>query len=429
MLDTEELFNEKASTDAESSPAVEEPIVDEEASDEEAGLVSDGAEMKAEDEEPEPETAGAEEEKLDVPADVVVPADDREIEAAKTEQPETEREQPAAQPAPTRRPAPKPEPVFDESSIGIKSVDLARKDEAELSPEEELNKTYRDLRRAARTEQIIWGTVMGADVLPNFNDVCVYVLYDNVSIIVPSTEFFEPTYSFGTDYDEMTEREKRTRRMVCSRFYFNARVPLRMIRTEINTDGDAPVLVAVASRKAAMAQLRDRYFINPARPQDAVAEGALAKAHVLTVRPDMATVECLGVETRILSQHLSNEIVENCHDFVSPGDNITVRIRKLHINEPEEEGGEKTVYLNVTGQINAAPAAIASMTKNSVWLGTVVAFNREKQVYTILLKNGVHASIPQKSVMGEIHLEIGDSVSVSVRQVYDNYVRGFAVKL
>ena len=417
---------------SESEPGAENTASESADSEEGSELVLEGDAESAE----KPAEAAAEpaekEPELDVPADVVVPADDREIEAQNASE---RRSEPAGARSQSRD-----ERVIEDDAMGFKSDDLARIDKNALSPEEKMEQSYAQLSRFMRTHSIVWGEVDGvipagskSTILSRFNEPIVSVLYNGISIMVRTLDFFEPTYDFGNDYSELTDDEKRERRTAYARYYIGARVPLRMTAISRAVDNENnPVILAIGNRVEAMAEIRDRYFIHAHEHRGGnvnVKEGALVKANVLTVRPDMAVVECLGVETRISNRHLSNEIVENCRDFTHSGDTLTVRIRRLYVNEPEKEGGEKTVYLNVTGQIYATPSAMSFMAEGSTYKGTVISFNREKNVYTVLLKNQVHASVPQRAVPGQVHLNIGDTVSVMITKVYDNFVTGTAIKI
>jgi hypothetical protein len=62
-------------------------------------------------------------------------------------------------------------------------------------------------------------------------------------------------------------------------------------------------------------------------------------------------------------------------------------------------------------------------------LGTVDYFNRRNNIYSITLKEGVHASVRAQDVQGGIPLYPNDRVSVFITSVRDDYVTGIAMKI
>ena len=321
------------------------------------------------------------------------------------------------------------------SDIGTKSDDILEQESKVLSRREIDDKNYRDLLRYQRSGEILWGEVDAVEEHPGAqlkNAVIISVLYNGVKILIPDIAYFEDSFSFGANYASMTDRQKFEKRRTMAEYQKGARVcfVLKAVqRTQIkggDFDGEYEIH-CVGSRKEAMEILRDIWFLHKnrkdtSREPRSVSIGDIAKAHVVSVREEYAVVECLGVETRIDAYNLNNEIVENCNDFVVPGDTINVRVKKLHV------GGDN-VYLTVSGRLNDPSKLINSMFVNSSYLGTVDSYNERKDLYTILLKNGVQASVRASQVEGGIELYPGDRVSVRVKDIRPTYVVGNAIKL
>ena len=61
--------------------------------------------------------------------------------------------------------------------------------------------------------------------------------------------------------------------------------------------------------------------------------------------------------------------------------------------------------------------------------GTVDYVNRRNNIYSITLKEGVHASVRAQDVQGGIPLYPNDRVSVFITSVRDDYVTGIAMKI
>ena len=319
--------------------------------------------------------------------------------------------------------------------LGTVSEEILEQDARVLSQKEIDDKTYRDLLRYQKNGEILWGEIFSVEEYRGSsfkNTVIIGVLYNGVKVSIPDTVFFENTFNFGANYLTMNDREKFEKRRTMAEYQKGARICFvikGVSRTRIaGGEFDSEYEInAVGSRTEAMEKLRDIWFIHKNRKDSSRAPrevniGDTAKAHIISVREEYVVAECLGVETRIDAYNLNNEIVENCNDFVMPGDTILVRIKKLHINGSD-------VYLTVSGRLNDPSKLINSMQLNSSYLGTVDSFNDRKGTYTILLKNGVQASVRATQVEGGIDLYPGDRVSVRVKDIRPTFVVGNAIKL
>ena len=418
-IDAQKPENEAAEAPAEDVPAeVEKP--------------AETAEMKPE-EAPAAEAEKPAEKSEDAPPEPVVAADAGELEREAKAEPD---------PQPTRsrrrRPQAEPEPEARQTrqlidNVGTVSQDIEEEEARRKSDAEIENDTYNQLRTFARNKEIVWGTVYGCEENERWpNHAIVTVLYNNVKVMIPDIAYFEDSFNFGPTYDSAPEAQKFARRQTMIRYQAGAKVCfiVKDVAREMVKAGEfagSYLITASGSRKEAMALLRDIWFIHsnrsgstPGKPRQ-VNVGDIADARVLSVRQDMVLVECLGVETRIDTYNLNNDIVENCADFVKPGDTIPVRIRKLHVQ------GDR-VYLTVSGRLNDVSKAILTMRPNSYYIGHVDHYNKDKQMYTIMLMNGVSAAVRKDNVLGGLELSNGDMVSVLVTRIMPTYVFGVANK-
>ena len=72
---------------------------------------------------------------------------------------------------------------------------------------------------------------------------------------------------------------------------------------------------------------------------------------------------------------------------------------------------------------------ILSMKKGYYYRGRVVWYNRDKDLYTVHLDNGVTAFVFRSNVMGYVNLSINDIVSVCVTSIFKDKVGGNAVRI
>ena len=130
-------------------------------------------------------------------------------------------------------------------------------------------------------------------------------------------------------------------------------------------------------------------------------------------------------ETRVEAYLLNDEFVENCTDFVRPGDSFKARVRTISVNP------DGSVYLTVSGRLNETSKNILDIKQNGTYQGKVDHYNSRSNTYTIRLKNGVSASVRADSdhVNGGVELMNGDDVSVLVTRVTPTFVIGKAKKI
>ena len=328
---------------------------------------------------------------------------------------------PAAELAKVREEA-KPKAVTHEM-IGYLGDEVRMMEKTELSPEEKRAKDLADCRRYMRNEDILWGTVFGVKKMAGV--FCLEAIWNGIIVNFTKSSYFEPEFRFGDRYDTMNNEEKLNREIALARYQEGATIPFCISSATIGEipDGEhkgEKCLFVVGDKVKAMAKLRDHYFLKTNNP---VKVGDVADAHVLAVRDDWALVECCGCEYRLDAYSLNDKFVDNCADWVKPGNKIKVRFRKVHINP------DGTVRIAVTGRMLASPETISRIVVGSSYLGTVDGYNSYKKHYNVVLLNGVTAVIPAAEVMMGRSLTIGDRVTVKVKVVLDTHVICAAVKV
>ena len=313
----------------------------------------------------------------------------------------------------------------DISTMGVKSDEIQRNESLQMTEKEKENAVFRALDRSRRNGEVLWGTVYGverADESTGFkNRIFVDVMFSGVTIYIPDNAYFESTFEFAQGFENMSDADKAANRMRMARFQIGANIcfVVKSVTRDRIREGEFAgeyQITAVGSRVEAMEILRKNLIIGKN-----INIGDITTAHVLSVREDLVIVEALGVETRIDAYNLGNGNVENCRDYVRPGDDLKVRIKKLHVE------GDR-VYLTVSGRLNDTSKNILLMKEQSTIMGIVDHYNKDKEVYTIILENGVSASVRAGQVNGEIDLAPGDRVSVLVTRIMPTYVIGYAVK-
>lgn len=322
--------------------------------------------------------------------------------------------------------------IHNALSVGVASEDIIFEEETIKSPQEIEALLYRDLKIYEKNGEILWGTVYAIEELSNHAIIC--VLYNNQKVSIVDDDYFEDKYDFGKAYPSMTDEQKLAKRKRVASYQVGAKVcfVVKTVERSVITEGDFVGeyrISIIGDRKTAMKTLRDIYFWHKNRKRDdnnirVIKDGSLILAHILAVKEDVVLCECAGVETKLFAYNLlSNDICENCKDHVAPGDAIKVRVKKCYLNE------DGSVYLSITGRINEVPKLIETMKENSSYLGTVESYNPKKQSYTIFLKNGVLATVPENHVKGRHILSRGDTVCVFVVKIYDGFVSGSCMKV
>lgn len=299
------------------------------------------------------------------------------------------------------------------SEIGIKSEEVVQKNREIKTNNDEL------YNKLIENHEILLGIISGIEDGDREDSFNIVVTWNGLRVLIPDYQYFEDGFNFGVNYNELTSAIAKTRKRKNVAIHHNG-AQIYFILKKVATDNYG-VEFAVASRKEAMAMIRDEWFLhsNPDKIYEREAKiGDIAPAHVISVVENSCLVECLGVETRLDANTLTNQYVENCKDFVSPGDTIEVRIRKLYL--------DNGVYMTVNGRLNDNEGVIRTMKVKSNYLGCVDHYNKDKDMYVIRLNNGVNANVYSKSVIGTDALFNGQMVQVYVYSIMQNYVIGSA---
>lgn len=306
-------------------------------------------------------------------------------------------------------------------NFGVESVDVA---EDERKKREKLERFYSKLRKYKDEEKVLWGYVSGAESDQSMAG-AVVVWSDgeqSVRIVIPDNAYFMPNSVFPKGYKDADKKGQIAARKQIISYEINAKICF--VITSLMKTKDGPVLMG--SRVRAMRKLQDRYFYHlndKTLAETGTKIGDITKANVLYVRAYNVLVECLGVETYLDAFNLSNEAVDNCFDFVKPGDTVKVRIKKIHINEQDKEG----VYLTVSGRLNASSEQIKNIKKGATYAGVIKGYNKANACYTVRLKDGINVSVLKRNVNKRLNLVRNDKVIVLVTSVKEDYVMGSIV--
>ena len=309
-------------------------------------------------------------------------------------------------------------------------------------PTEAEDETWRLIQRYKDNRQIIHSRLIGVERVEK--NVYMITSFRGMRIVIPYFEYFADDFVLpaAADPENDTEAAKLNRIARTAGYQLNCEIPFIIMgcsreRLEDSSEvvyGQLPYkYTIVASRRRALNAYKNHYFLQKSGPL--VKRGSVVKPRVISVSEGTVRVECLGVDTSIYAFDLSGkEFVDDCRNFVHPGDTLVARVSKLYINEEEDEKGNivRTPHLSVSPRlfdIGATGRNLNEMRVNGLYLGTVRSQNKSNGVYTVILDNQVIAAVARDSVIGGRPLFIGDRVSIRVRQVLDSYVRGIALKL
>lgn len=282
------------------------------------------------------------------------------------------------------------------------------------------------------TGEIVYGNVVGTRYLDFMHQDAVIVRCDDVEVFIPESQYFEDTFRFDKGYEGLSKEAQDEVRKKLIRYQFGASVPFIVVYAGFenvgNGENNTSIIKVLASKKMAMEKLRNIYLLHKKGTgyEDLYVDlikGCYIDAYVTSVRVQNVLVQCAGVETTIDAFDLSDDYVENCKDFVRPGDRMKVRIKKLYINP------DGTVYLSVSGRLNDVETVVATMKVGDTYMGKVDHVT-SKGIYIVKLKNGVSASVLKNNVFRKEKLTDGDNVSVTVTDIVKgSYVYGKAIKM
>lgn len=312
-------------------------------------------------------------------------------------------------------------PRFVESNFGVKSQEVIDSEEEAVN-----NRSFIELLGYKRNNTLLWVKVSSVEVDKNSKRAFAVALWDNLRIIIPDVYYFMPNYSFGEDYEKLSAKEQSAIRLKAMNYQVGAKVcvVLEQVSSALR-DGNRTEYGIIGNRVKAMEMLQYHYFKDKnISERHQIKQGDILKANVLSVNIMNVLVECLGVETRIDRFNISNEVVTNCHEVVSVGDEINVRVRKVHPNQDSDD----LAYLTVSARVQYTDNIREKIKVNSVYYGTVTKYNKERDLYTITLKNNINVICLRKNA-GKQALKVGDQIGVLVYSIKENYALGRVVGL
>ena len=287
--------------------------------------------------------------------------------------------------------------------------------------EREKRKDWEKLTRLYRKGGIIAAQVVEVRYSRETDTVSILArISDNFRVLIRDREFFTEA-AFHKDYWEASERERAVRRTEKARACIGAWIPFVIAGMRADRAEDGSILYTiVGDRLAALKQKQERYFTGP----DAVREGDVVTAEVLSVGEHFANLEVLGVECSVQKHEIDAfRYVTDCRDLLKPGDTLKVAVKRIHHND------DGSIRLNVSG----ATIGYRKISENNLKLaagsscqGIVKFYNREKGIYTVITSGGASVMVRAESVVGREILMPGDEVTVTVKRVYPNAAFGTA---
>ena len=301
-------------------------------------------------------------------------------------------------------------------------------------------KALKWLHEAKATEEILAGKVIGVQNDPDRKMTGVRVAYEHevspnhagrVEVVIPDTAFFERKIE-SDSYNSKNEVAKYYSRKAFLTTYLGAIIHFCVVGVTYEANPDPSfegekLIYAVGNRNMAMAKLRDIYFFHKNRkrndiPPREVKPDDKVEAFVVNTDNQMITVSALGVETQINLYNLATEPISSCKELVKNGDKITCYVKTLQVKDDN-------VHLVLSCRQTVTPTSIKYMKVGAIYLGSVIKYSPEKKVFTVMLANGVLASINENKIQGGIPLTLGDQVCVQIQQVFETHVMGSAYKL
>lgn len=341
-------------------------------------------------------------------------------------------------------------------NIGLETDPNAKKITEYVTPAQQEEQDWYDLKNLARSKGIVWGKITGVQKgYDNLNDAIYATVsmpkYPNMQVLINEKDYWMDNQNFGNSYAGLNDKAKETRRMNALSYQLGARIPFfikNLARRKVKDNGydefQTPYkYMIIGDRVSAMLYLQKCWFFRESTPFNTTdAYGA----NVLQVMDEAVKVECCGVESYITAYELSGKkYVQNCKEVCKAGDKIPVRVMKFHTHKKGEpyasnrKGDNKgkvyerdTVYLSVSRRLfdnGFTPKNLASMTIGGIYLGYVRSYNKTNGVYSINLANGVVASVQAGKVTGGVALDIGDQVYFHLEEKLGSYVRGRCMRV
>ena len=292
---------------------------------------------------------------------------------------------------------------------------------------EKEEQVFQELQKHFENQDVMIGEIYGVEhgEKPFENNVMFAIMFNGVKILIPDIAFFEDNFDFGRLYNTYSDERKIEERFKRGQYFNGSKVyfVIKSLKKEKIEQGyfeGQTTIKAYASRKEAMQKLRKEIFHE--QKYGNIQVGDITYANILCVREDRVIADCLGTEVVIDAWNLNEDNCDNCHDYVSPGDKIRVRIKKLYLTSSRD------VYLSVSGRLNDVSKAITTIRLEGRYSGKVTKYNPKNNTYTITLTNGVSASVRANKVWNSEQLIEGEEVFVIVKEIRPTFVIGKALK-
>lgn len=312
-------------------------------------------------------------------------------------------------------------PTLISGNVGKLSSGAANQKEIDMSTLVSPVETFKKYKESG---EILWCTVSATTPLMDTASCMVQVEYNGTSITIVENQYFEDSFEFGGGIEtldpEVQKKEIAILKNKRASAQLGATVPV--IITDIVKSDNEETVAIIGSRKKAMSELRNHYFLSG--KFDIKKGDIVSEAHVLAVAQDYVIVECLGVETRMDAYSLSYQNIHNCKKHFHPGDVLkNVTIRKFYANEGED------AYLTLTARTSATVQSASVLQVGSSYLGTISFYNKNKKCYSVVLeKSHLSVTVYNHSKSDYVYSD-GTRVFVTISKVYEHFAVGFITGL
>ena len=189
-------------------------------------------------------------------------------------------------------------------------------DGREHSSQRQRPDTLAEVRRDIRQGRILTGEMYSVGATASRMPFAV-LLYKDLRVIIPAEEMIDLTAYAEAD-NPVREINGTLNAMLGAEIDF------------IPKGADEESGLVTGSRKEAMQQLRERFYVRPTiAGQPLLLEGGLAEARVIAVSPKMVDIELFGVDTVISAQELAWDWITDAREVFHVGEHVVVRILEI----------------------------------------------------------------------------------------------------
>lgn len=246
---------------------------------------------------------------------------------------------------------------------------------------------------------------------------------DDFTVLVPVEEFFGD-WSYNGSYRDADDAEQFGRRAQKARACLGAWFSFMILGTDRSRNEDGGYTYTVVGSRLAALKVRQEHFFS-GKNQPAV--GDTATAEVISVGEHLANIEVLGVECAVNTTEIDAfTYVSDCRDMLKPGDRLDVAIKQIG------RKADGSISLKVSGAYygnEEARNSTGKLKKGNIYMGTVRNYNREKDIYTIILDIKALVSVRGKDLIGCTFLSGGQRVSVTVYNILPHIAFGNAKRV